>query len=83
LWAAGGRINARHLELLAKLRATIDSLPATDAVQRRVMLFEARQAEPSIFDEFLTQHHSDGGTVAGTPFAPDQLLGALPEDGSD
>jgi transcriptional regulator with XRE-family HTH domain len=83
LWAAGGRINARHLELLAKLRVTIDNLPATDAIQRRVMLFETRRAEPSIFDEFLRQHLSDGGTVAGTPFTPDQLLGARLEDGSD
>jgi hypothetical protein len=28
------------------------------------LLFETRQAEPSIFDEFLRQHHSNEGTVA-------------------
>jgi transcriptional regulator with XRE-family HTH domain len=84
LWAAGGRINARHLELLTRLRGIVDGLPAEDAPQRRVLLFETRQAGLNIFDAFLSQHASAEGTVAGTPFAPDQLLGARhDEDGSD
>jgi transcriptional regulator with XRE-family HTH domain len=84
LWAAGGRVNARHLELLTKLHGIVDSLPAADAAQRRMLLFKPRQAEPSIFDTFLMQHASDAGTVSGTPFTPDQLLGALhDENGSD
>lgn len=75
LWAAGGRVNSRHLELLAQLRGIIDNLPAGNAFQRRTLIFQARQAEPSIFDAFLRQHASEEGVVAGTPFSPDQLLG--------
>jgi hypothetical protein len=76
LWAAGGRINSRHIELLAQLRGIIDNLPAENASQRRMLIFQARQAEPSIFDTFLRQHTGEEGVVAGTPFSPDQLLGA-------
>jgi len=76
LWAAGARINARHLELLTKLHGIVDSLPAADSSRRRMLLFETREAAPSIFEAFLRQHASDEGTVAGTPFTPDQLLGA-------
>src|SRR5437773_7099854 len=50
LWAAGGRVNSRHLELLTQLRGIIDELPAANASQRRALIFQARQAEPSIFD---------------------------------
>lgn len=76
LWAAGGRINARHLELLTRLRGIVESLPAADASQRRMLLFETRQSQPSIFDVFLRLHASDEGVVTGTPFTPDQLFGA-------
>lgn len=76
LWAAGGRVNSRHLELLTQLRGVIDNLPAENASQRRMLIFQARQAEPSIFDAFLQQHAREEGVVAGTPFSPDQLLGA-------
>jgi glycine cleavage system aminomethyltransferase T len=74
LWAAGGRVNARHVELLAQLGGIIDDLPAANAAQRRVLIFQARRAEPSIVDAFLRQRASEEGTVAGTPFAPDELL---------
>jgi hypothetical protein len=40
------------------------------------MIFQARPARPSIFDSFIRQHTSEEGTAAGTPFAPDELLGA-------
>jgi len=76
LWAAGGRVNSRHLELLVQLRGIIDNLPAENASQRRMLIFQAQQAEPSIFDTFLQQHAGEEGVVAGTPFSPDQLLGA-------
>jgi len=84
LWAAGGRMNARHLEVVTKLYGIVASLPAADASQRRMLLFKTRQGMPSIFEAFLREHASDEGTVAGTPFMPDQLLGArYDEAGSD
>ena len=76
LWAAGGRVNSRHLELLTQLRGIIDKLPVENASQRRALIFQARPAEPSIFDTFVRQHTAEEGIVAGTPFSPDQLLGA-------
>jgi transcriptional regulator with XRE-family HTH domain len=76
LWAAGGRANSRHVELLLQLRGIIDNLPADSAHQRRMLILQARYAEPSIFDTFLRQRTNDEGVVAGTPFSPDQLLGA-------
>jgi len=76
LWAAGGRVNSRHIERLARLRGIIDNLPAVDASQRRMLIFRVRRAEPSIFDAFLRQHSGEEGIVAGTPFSPEQLLGA-------
>jgi transcriptional regulator with XRE-family HTH domain len=76
LWAAGGRVNSRHLELLTQLRGIIDGLPAENASQRRTLIFQAHQTGPSIFDTFLRQHTGEEGVVAGTPFSPDELLGA-------
>jgi transcriptional regulator with XRE-family HTH domain len=76
LWAAGGRVNSRHLELLTQLRGIIEQLPAGNASRRRALIFQARRAEPSIFDTFVRQHTAEEGVVAGTPFFPDQLLGA-------
>ena len=76
LWAAGGRVNSRHLELLSQLRSIIDDLRAENASQRRMLIFQTRRAEPSIFDAFLRQHTHEEGVVAGTPFSPDKLLGA-------
>jgi hypothetical protein len=75
LWAAGGRVNSRHIERLAQLRGIIDNLPAENASQRRMLIFRVPQAELSIFDAFLRQHASEEGVVAGTPFSPEQLLG--------
>lgn len=76
LWVAGGRINSRHLELLNQLHDIVEKLPAENADQRRVMIFQARQYEPSIFDAFLRRHSHEDGTVAGTPYSPDQLFEA-------
>lgn len=75
LWAAGGRVNSRHIERLAQLRDIIDKLPAENASERRMLIFRVRQGEFSIFDAFLRQHTSEEGVVAGTPFSPEQLLG--------
>jgi DNA-binding XRE family transcriptional regulator len=84
LWAAGGRINARHLELVMQLHDIVDGLPATEAAERRMLIFSPRHAQPSIFDAFLRQRASEEGVVSGTPFYPGRSRGGRHnEDGSD
>ena len=76
LWARGGRVNNRHIELLAQLGSIVDDLPAGDPAGRRTLLFAPRQGVPSIFDGFLRRLASAEGVVSGTPFAPHELLSA-------
>jgi hypothetical protein len=84
LWATGGRINARHLELVMHLHDIVDALPSTEAAERRMLIFAPRHGQPSIFDAFLRQRASEDGVVSGTPFYPDRSHGGrYPEDGSD
>jgi hypothetical protein len=76
MWATGAHVNARHMELLAAIGRLVAGLPASTASQRRALLLGPRPSVPSIFDEFILRHTTQSGVVAGTPFSPDELVGA-------
>jgi hypothetical protein len=80
LWANGGRLNAGNAEILNQLIAVIRNLPATTPNGRRSALLASDPHGQSIVDRFRARNSSGIGDVSGTPFTPDQLLGALHDD---
>lgn len=74
-WAAGGRMNAAHAEMLRELAAMVSSLPAADPDGRRAALLAGGE-EGSIVNRLIARHRTSPLDVSGTPWAPDQLLGA-------
>jgi DNA-binding transcriptional regulator YiaG len=76
-WANGGRMNARHAELLGQLERTVRDLPGSDAASRRASLLAAGDDGLSIFDRLRGRRASDSSDISGTPFGPEQLIGAL------
>lgn len=83
LWANGGRLNAANAETLSALVAAVRELPAVTPDERRSMLLAPDQGERSIVDRFRARHGTSPRDVSGTPFTPDQLLGALHGDVAD
>lgn len=82
LWAAGGRVNARHLELLATIQSAIRSLPASSPEERRLLLFSRQEGRQSPFDELLRGNHAGRKTVvSGSPFSSDELVAARYDEG--
>jgi hypothetical protein len=75
LWATGGRMNASHAETLAELLAIVRTLPASNRADRRAALLAQDATGRSVLDR-LRNRHASGGDVAGTPWSPEQLLGA-------
>ncbi|GAB3878048.1 hypothetical protein GCM10027612_01730 [Microbispora bryophytorum subsp. camponoti] len=81
LWATGGRINAAHTEVLGAVLQVVRQLPAQDAASRRELLLAPGPDGRSLYDR-LRDRHSPNENISGSPFAPDQLLGAR-HDGSE
>ena len=79
LWASGGRMNATNAELLGQLIAQVRALPG-DADERRAALLAPNQDGSSMVDRFRARNRSDARGVSGTPFRPEELLGARNDD---
>jgi DNA-binding transcriptional regulator YiaG len=84
LWANGGRMNAANAELLGQLVAVVRELPG-DADERRSVLLAPGTDGTSIVDQLRARNRSDARDISGTPFRPEELLGARhdnPEPGT-
>jgi hypothetical protein len=79
LWANGGRMNATNAEGLAELVALVRELPGGPD-ERRAALLVPSMGGGSIVDQIRARHRSGSRDISGTPFGPDELLGALHED---
>ena len=79
MWANGGRMNGANAEALARFAGVVRELPASTSDERRTLLLQSGKSGRSIVDEFRL--YRDGGpAISGTPFTPDQLLGALHDE---
>lgn len=76
LWANGGRMNATNAELLGQLVAVVRELPGGTADERRGALLAPGADGSSVVDQLRARNRSDARDVSGTPFRPDELLGA-------
>lgn len=77
-WASGGMMNTLHAQFLIELSKKIRLLPATTTDERRNLLFTSGNRKLSMFEEILyEQMEKRGPAINGSPFTPDQLLGAL------
>ncbi|WP_327719387.1 hypothetical protein OG381_31315 [Streptomyces sp. NBC_00490] len=74
LWASGGRVNARHGEMLVRLAEIIKAAPVVDPSRVRAWLFASRPGEGSPLEIFQEQYRKRGAPVQGVGYTPAQLL---------
>lgn len=77
LWANGGRMNGTNAELLGQLVGLVRALPAGNADERRAALLAPSLEGPSLVDQFRARHQVGSHDITGSPFRPEELLGAL------
>jgi hypothetical protein len=76
LWVTGGRMNAANAETLTQLLSLVRELPADNPSDRRAVLLAPDRSGRSLLDRLRSRQAGGAGDVSGTPWAPDQLLGA-------
>jgi hypothetical protein len=76
MWATGGRINSTNAEHLNELVGVVRQVQSEHPSDVRAALLAPRAGGRSIFDDFRARTQSTSGNISGTPFAPDQLVGA-------
>jgi hypothetical protein len=74
LWANGGRMNAVNAQTLAELVALVRELPARSPADARAQLLATGPDGRSKLDMLRARDSADD--VSGTPWRPQQLLGA-------
>jgi hypothetical protein len=75
LWASGGRMNARHVELATSLATLVRSAPADASERVRTWLFASRSDGPSPVEAFKAQHRRPGAVVNEVGYTASQLIG--------
>lgn len=75
LWASGGRINGRHMELLSELARMVRNAPVTTPAAVRSWLLVSKSGQPSPLEAFKAQHKRGETTVSGVGYTASQLLG--------
>lgn len=75
MWAAGGRMTARHFELLTDLARLIHSAPAHSSTDVRTWLFSGMgPSAKSPLDELMARHRRGGAPLVGSGYTPRELL---------
>lgn len=75
LWASGGRMNARHIELANELVSLVRNAPAEDPERVRAWLLAANVGGLSPVEEFKADHRGPGAAVNGVGYTASQLIG--------
>lgn len=75
LWASGGRINARHVELLSELARLIDEAPVANPKSVRAWLLTSEAGRSSPLEAFKSTHRRTAPPVNTVGYTPSQLLG--------
>ncbi len=79
-WANGGRMTARHVEILSGLLRRIHGLAAALPADRRDLLLSPSPSGRSLFEELRAEFAPDRPAIGGSPLTPDELLSVLPTD---
>ena len=74
-WASGGRVTARHTEMIAAFARLVDSAPGESAEMRRTWLFSAEPGQPSPIEALLASYRLERTPVVGSGYTSSQLLG--------
>lgn len=75
LWASGGRMNARHIELMSDLARLVRSAPVASPAGVRAWLLASDSGEPSPLEAFKLQHRRGDTPVSGVGYTASQLIG--------
>jgi hypothetical protein len=77
LWASGGRMNATNARVLREFAAAVEAVHAPDPDAVRAALLAVGIDGKSAVDRFRAGQRTGLGDISGTPFKPEELLGAL------
>lgn len=75
LWASGGRMNARHIELATELVSLVRNAPVNNPERVRTWLLAASAGGLSPAEAFKAQHRRPGAAVNGVGYTASQLIG--------
>lgn len=75
LWASGGRMNARHIELATELVSLVRNAPVEDPERVRTWLLAASAGGRSPVEEFKADHRRSEAAVNGVGYTASQLIG--------
>lgn len=75
LWASGGRMNARHIELATELASLVRNAPVEEPERVRTWLLAANAGGLSPVEEFKADHRRPAAAVNGVGYTASQLIG--------
>lgn len=75
LWASGGKINARNLEMVSALGELLRAAPTDDPEGRRAWLFASLPGERSPIEQLKEGFRHKGPVVAGSGYTASELVG--------
>jgi hypothetical protein len=75
LWASGGRINARHSEMIMRLAQLVRSAPVREPSLVRTWLYASEPGSRSPMEEFRDQYRKAGAPLQGAGYTSSELLG--------
>ena len=78
-WANGGRMTARHVEVLTQLRYRINSLGPSTTAEVRNEILAPREDGHSLFATWRNEFSPDQPSISGSPLTASEALGASPQ----
>lgn len=75
LWASGGRVNARHGEMIMRLAQLVRSAPVRQPSLVRAWLYASEPGARSPMEEFREQYRKARTPIQGTGYTSSELLG--------
>ncbi|MEU2620894.1 helix-turn-helix transcriptional regulator [Streptomyces sp. NPDC007157] len=75
LWASGGRMNARHVELVTNLATLVHRAPVRSPERVRTWLLAPNPNGPSPVEAFKARHRPSGTVVNEVGYTASQLIG--------
>ncbi|MGW2464207.1 hypothetical protein ACWC2M_35265 [Streptomyces sp. NPDC001761] len=75
LWASGGRVNARHSEMIMHLAQLVRSAPVREPALVRAWLYASEPGARSPMEEFQSHYRKTGAPLQGAGYTSSELLG--------
>lgn len=73
-WANGGRMTARHIEVLSGLLHRVTGLAASTPTERRDLLLAPSSSGQTLFEELREEFSPDRPQISGSPISPAEHL---------